>query len=243
MVDVIVLESGSKEGSFLKILAEINLAKPLLSGTKIRCKDKEVWVEFKYESMAMFCFYCGRVGHQERNCSNRKKDANDRKLVEGQYWDWLRADIIREGYKMPRSVNVVKQKGSSQQDKMGNRVRIEEQLQVLENWEGGQDSGGVVEQVRTDEPQSQDKQGAGEEQGKEIETSEGNKGVLREGDWHILMSENGTANGINQPHLTNEVQWMILDSEEQSAILNGLDNLVNVPIQLPVGNGVLRERK
>lgn len=109
MVDVIP-ESGSKKGKYLKIVAEINLEKPLLRGSKIRYNDKEVWVEFKYENMSIFCFYYGRMDHRERNCSHKKQDANEMKLVEGQYSDWLRADLSREGFKQPKPLDLGKQK-------------------------------------------------------------------------------------------------------------------------------------
>lgn len=87
VTDVLIPESGSKKGRFLKILAEIDLNKPLLRGSKIQFQGKEVWVEFKYENLATFCFYCGRVGHAERTCSRRMCDAKERKVLEGQYGD------------------------------------------------------------------------------------------------------------------------------------------------------------
>lgn len=47
--------------------------------------------------MAMFCYYCGKVGHSERLCQGRKSDAITGKLLEGQYGDWLKADSVRSG--------------------------------------------------------------------------------------------------------------------------------------------------
>lgn len=67
-MDVIIPESGSKQGRHLKILAEIDLNQPLLRGTKLKCSGQEVWVDFKYENMGLFYFYCERVGHAERSC-------------------------------------------------------------------------------------------------------------------------------------------------------------------------------
>lgn len=99
VVHVIIPESGSKKGRYLKLLAEINLEIPLLSGTKIKCNDEEVWVDFQYENLAMFCFYCGKVGHSERMCSTRKADAIAGQVEEGQYGEWLKADVGRVGYR------------------------------------------------------------------------------------------------------------------------------------------------
>lgn len=47
--------------------------------------------------MAMFCYYCGKVGHSERLCQGRKSDAITGKVLEGQYGDWLKADSVRSG--------------------------------------------------------------------------------------------------------------------------------------------------
>lgn len=46
--------------------------------------DQVVWVKFKYENLAMFCFYCEKVGHAERNCSNKKNYALTGDILDGQ---------------------------------------------------------------------------------------------------------------------------------------------------------------
>lgn len=95
VLDVLIPESGSKKGIHLKILLEIDFDRPLLRGTKIKCNENSVWVNFKYENLESFYFYCGRVGHMERLCWKRKADANSRKILDGQFGEWLRADIRR----------------------------------------------------------------------------------------------------------------------------------------------------
>lgn len=57
-------------------------------------------MKFNYENLAMFCFYCGKVGHAKRNCCRRKNDAKAGKIVEGQYREWLRADQTNVGTKI-----------------------------------------------------------------------------------------------------------------------------------------------
>lgn len=86
MIDILVLESGSKKGKHLKIIAEVNL-ESITKRTKIKYQDQEVWVNFKYENIAMFFFYCGRVRHPEIICTGRKGDAKAGKLAKGQYGD------------------------------------------------------------------------------------------------------------------------------------------------------------
>lgn len=97
VLDVIIPEHGSKRGRHLNILTEIDLNKPLLRGTKLKFGTTEAWVEFRYEQMAGFCYYCGMVGHSERHCQARKHDSSLGCLQEGQYGDWLKATDPRLG--------------------------------------------------------------------------------------------------------------------------------------------------
>lgn len=54
VTDALIPKPGRKKGRYLKILAEIDLDKPLLRGSKILYNGLEVWVDFKYENMAFF---------------------------------------------------------------------------------------------------------------------------------------------------------------------------------------------
>lgn len=54
--DVVIPEYGSSRGRQIKILATINLEKPLLRGTTIKLDQKVCWVDFKYEQLAIFCY-------------------------------------------------------------------------------------------------------------------------------------------------------------------------------------------
>lgn len=91
VLDVIIPESGSKLGRYMKILAVVNLDKPLYRGTNIKCNNRSVWIDFMYEQLATFCYYCGRVGHLERNCSKKKMDIHSKMVKDDQYGEWLRA--------------------------------------------------------------------------------------------------------------------------------------------------------
>lgn len=97
VVDVWIPAGGSRKGNYIRILAEIDLSKPLLRGTKLRFQNQTVWVAFKYERMASFCFYCGMVGHLEKSCSARIGDVKDGNLLSGQFGDWLKADTFKTG--------------------------------------------------------------------------------------------------------------------------------------------------
>lgn len=56
-----------------------------------------MWPDFKYENISTFYFYCEKVRHFERDCSNRIRDAKKMKVLAGQYGEWLKADQQRVG--------------------------------------------------------------------------------------------------------------------------------------------------
>lgn len=89
-------ETGSKEGRYARILVDVDLSKPLVRGFKLRCNGEECWVDFKYENLPIFCFYCGLIGHGERKCVRRCVDTKNSELREGQFGDWIRATNGRE---------------------------------------------------------------------------------------------------------------------------------------------------
>lgn len=55
--------------------------------------------------MATFYFYYGVVGHSERICATKKGDAKAKQLLEGQYSDWLRADLRSASFKHTRTID------------------------------------------------------------------------------------------------------------------------------------------
>lgn len=75
----------------VKRLVEVDLFMPLIRGTSIRLEGDKRWVMFKYEQLPQFCFYCGMIGHGERSCEIKMKDAKNENLNKGQFGDWLRA--------------------------------------------------------------------------------------------------------------------------------------------------------
>ncbi|KAK6128721.1 hypothetical protein DH2020_037529 [Rehmannia glutinosa] len=91
MSDIYIPDSGSVKGRHIKILVAINLNKPLLRGASIKLGGVTKWVNFKYEKMVGYCFYCGFVGHLDRMCEKKKKDIKDNTFCDGQYGEWLRA--------------------------------------------------------------------------------------------------------------------------------------------------------
>lgn len=83
--NVLIPENGSRDGRYAKLLVDMDLTKPLLRGTRIRCNEKCCWITFKYEQLPNYYFYCGQIGHGERNCGTKSKDVERSCVLEGQF--------------------------------------------------------------------------------------------------------------------------------------------------------------
>lgn len=89
---------ANRNERFLRLKVTMDLKLSLKRGTVVRFKDKNLRVHFKYERLPTFCFVCGRLGHQLKDCEasgdlNDKgfKDIEENDLLYGQ---WLRASPL-----------------------------------------------------------------------------------------------------------------------------------------------------
>ncbi|XP_058733455.1 uncharacterized protein LOC131605074 [Vicia villosa] len=92
------MKEANRNGRFLRIKVTIDLKLPLKRGIVIRFKDKNLRVHFKYERLPTFCFICGRLGHQLKDCEVTGElnedgfdDIEEQDLLYGQ---WLRASPL-----------------------------------------------------------------------------------------------------------------------------------------------------
>jgi hypothetical protein len=58
----------NRMGKFLRIKTTVDLRKPLKRGTVITYQGKNLRVYFKYERLPTFCYACGKIGHQIKDC-------------------------------------------------------------------------------------------------------------------------------------------------------------------------------
>ncbi|KAF4375663.1 hypothetical protein F8388_014385 [Cannabis sativa] len=55
---------------FLRVLVEINIENSLFSGCFFDLDSgTKRWLQFKYEKVGIFCYFCGRLGHQRKGCT------------------------------------------------------------------------------------------------------------------------------------------------------------------------------
>jgi hypothetical protein len=73
--------------SYLRLRVLIKLQCPLISGfTYHRPPKAPVWVQYRYERLSEYCYFCGRLGHPSYECL-----VADRPLSHGRYGDKLKA--------------------------------------------------------------------------------------------------------------------------------------------------------
>ncbi|CAA0834243.1 Unknown protein [Striga hermonthica] len=84
----------SHQGNLLKVLVKIPLKGPILGGSKIKLGNENKWADFRYESLQSFYFYCGHLGHSDKNCMTKKEDVLKYSLNLGQYGEWLRVSPL-----------------------------------------------------------------------------------------------------------------------------------------------------
>ncbi|XP_015959581.1 uncharacterized protein LOC107483479 [Arachis duranensis] len=90
-----VFSAGPGKGNFLKASVMIRIEDPLKEGLNMGSKqDGLTKVEFKYERLPTFCYFCGRIGHDVANCEIAEAEEEHTSGSKKGLGAWLRADII-----------------------------------------------------------------------------------------------------------------------------------------------------
>lgn len=60
---------GFSMGKYLRARVTIDISKPLCRGRAVRMGGTEKgWVDFCYERLPIFCYWCGKLDHDNRDC-------------------------------------------------------------------------------------------------------------------------------------------------------------------------------
>uniref|UniRef100_A0A7N2KQY5 Zinc knuckle CX2CX4HX4C domain-containing protein n=1 Tax=Quercus lobata TaxID=97700 RepID=A0A7N2KQY5_QUELO len=87
-----VRDKGLNLGCYLRIRVKMDISQPLIRGSLVRMGGLESrWVEFKYECLPVFCYLCGRLHHDVKECIEWIRRAVLIKVEDKQYGPWLRA--------------------------------------------------------------------------------------------------------------------------------------------------------
>ena len=85
-------ERGFCLGEYMRVRVSIDALKPLCRGRLVRVGgSSKLWVTFKYERMPIFCYWCGLLDHDEKDCMKRARSNETLRQNEKQYGPWLRA--------------------------------------------------------------------------------------------------------------------------------------------------------
>ena len=101
-------------GRSLRIRVAINVNKPLSRGRKLWENGVGVgWASFRYERLPNFCYWCGSLLHEDRECELWLSKRNKSSLEKGQFGPWMRAEMNPAGRKPWYSSSVPERGGVS----------------------------------------------------------------------------------------------------------------------------------
>ncbi|KAE9450366.1 hypothetical protein C3L33_17734, partial [Rhododendron williamsianum] len=85
-------EVVGERGRFIRIRVEVPLDKPLKRGGFISLGGGDkLWVDYKFERLNSFCFYCGSLAHEMGDCALKTTDEEKGAIKEVKYGPWLKA--------------------------------------------------------------------------------------------------------------------------------------------------------
>lgn len=89
-------DKGFSLGCYLRIRITMDISQPLSRERLVRIGGPDSrWVEFKYERLPVFCYLCGKIDHDEKDCTEWIRSADSINSKEKQYGLWLRAVLDR----------------------------------------------------------------------------------------------------------------------------------------------------
>lgn len=89
-------DKGFSMGGFLHDRVSVSITEPQCRGRKIRSgRENLLWVDFKYERLPIFCYWCGMMDHNEKECLQWIRSKETLRPKEKQFGAWLRASPER----------------------------------------------------------------------------------------------------------------------------------------------------
>ncbi|KAF7150653.1 hypothetical protein RHSIM_Rhsim02G0038900 [Rhododendron simsii] len=81
-----------ERGRFIRVRVGVPVDKPLKRGGFIALGNgTKFWVDYKFERLNRFCYYCGSLLHEHGNCGVRSSDEGIGILKEGKFGAWMKA--------------------------------------------------------------------------------------------------------------------------------------------------------
>ena len=111
MEEVDIPTRGNILGKCIRVRVKIDITQPLCCGRLVKFGGPSLtWVSFRYERLPIFCYWCGKLNHDERDCGVWIFSKGSLQQKDQQYGAWLRASHDR--LQRPQRVQVNKKGGS-----------------------------------------------------------------------------------------------------------------------------------
>ncbi|KAK7853822.1 hypothetical protein CFP56_034518 [Quercus suber] len=96
--------TGEYHGRYLRVRITLDINQPLCRGRMVNVGEMEPqWVSFQYERLPIFCYWCGHLNHDEKDCSLWTDSGGTLNIDDQQYGAWLRASTTN--LQQPQVVN------------------------------------------------------------------------------------------------------------------------------------------
>lgn len=89
-------DKGFNMGKYLQVCIIVDISKPLCKGRSVRMGGaKRGWVDFRYEHLPIFYYWCGVLEHDDRDCPLWIGNKESLGMEDKQFGPWLQADTER----------------------------------------------------------------------------------------------------------------------------------------------------
>ena len=86
--------NGECQGCYLKVRVYKDIKQPLCRGQMVNFGDSQPqWVSFQYEHLPIFCYWCGLLNHDEKDCTLWIGSGGTLNKDDQQYRPWLCAAL------------------------------------------------------------------------------------------------------------------------------------------------------
>lgn len=115
------VERGISMAKYLRVRVSIDILELLCRGRKACIGSTSLtWVDFWYERLSIFCYWCEKLDRDDRDCSLWIQSKESLGLEDRQYGPWLEANS--EQLQRPLMAKVRRKENKKEKEAMGREV-------------------------------------------------------------------------------------------------------------------------